>query len=129
MSTDRRRLLGTRGEDLAADHLRARGYRVIERNFRVRSGELDLIAADRHALVFCEVKTRVATRSADAALPLESIGRAKQVRLRRLAREWLQRRPVESGRPMRAQLRFDAIGVLLSPTGELLALEHVENAF
>jgi putative endonuclease len=129
MQGDPRRALGARGEDIAAAHLEARGYSVVERNFRVRSGELDLVAADRHALVFCEVKTRVATRAGSGALPLESIGPAKRLRLRRLAREWLRMRPAGSGRPMRGRLRFDAIGVTLSPRGELLSLEHVEDAF
>src|SRR5215210_4050995 len=99
MATDMRRALGTRGEDLAAAHLEARGYVVIERNFRIRSGELDLVAADRHALVFCEVKTRVATSSSAGVLPFESIRPAKRARLRRLAREWLRMRPAASGRP------------------------------
>ena len=129
MATDARRALGTRGEDIAAAHLRARGYELVERNFRVRSGEIDLVAADRHALVFCEVKTRVATRHGAGAQPLESIRHSKRLRLRRLAREWLRMRPAASGRPTRARLRFDAIGVVLSPSGELLSLEHVEDAF
>lgn len=129
MATDARQVLGARGEEIAAAHLKARGYELVERNFRVPSGELDLVAADRHALVFCEVKTRVAATPGAGVQPLESIRRAKQVRLRRLAREWLRTRPAASGRPMRARLRFDAIGVVLSPSGELLALEHVEDAF
>jgi putative endonuclease len=129
MATDARRALGERGEDIAAAHLRARGYDVVERNFRVRSGEIDLVAADRHALVFCEVKTRIATRHGAGVQPLESIHPSKRVRLRRLAREWLRMRPAGSGRPTRARLRFDAIGVVLSPSGELLSLEHIEDAF
>ena len=126
MSTDPRRSRGALGEEIAARHLEHRGYTIVARNHRTRHGELDLIAADDRALVFCEVKTRVAGGSRGPAAPLDSIGPAKQRRLRALAREWLA-----SGvdRPWRAQLRFDAIGVLLSSEGTLLALEHVEAAF
>ena len=128
MSSDRRRSLGARGEQIAAEHLTARGYRVIERNFRTRLGELDLVAVGPGALVFCEVKTRVSARPLPN-LALEAIGPAKRARLRRLAREWLRTRPAGSGRPTRARLRFDAIGVTVSSRGDLLALEHVEDAF
>jgi putative endonuclease len=128
MSTDRRRSLGARGEQIAAEHLAARGYQVIERNFRTRLGELDLVAVGPGALVFCEVKTRVSTRPLPS-LALEAIGPAKRAKLRLLAREWLRMRPAASGRPTRERLRFDAIGVTVSIRGDLLALEHVEDAF
>src|SRR4051794_32590491 len=126
MATDQRRTRGELGERIAAEHLEHRGYEIVARNARTRHGELDLIAADDRALVFCEVKTRVAGGASGPAGPLEAIGHQKQRRLRALACEWLATTPE---RPWREDLRFDAIGVTLSARGELLALEHLEAAF
>ena len=125
--TDTRRLLGALGERLAREHLARAGYDLVEANFRCRQGELDLVVANANALVFCEVKTRIAGSRAGPDDPLAAIGPAKQRRLRLLAREWLHAHPGRRPRP--PALRFDAIGVTLSPRGELLALEHVEDAF
>ena len=126
MSPDQRRARGDLGEQIAAEHLEHRGYEIVARNARTRHGELDLIAADDRALVFCEVKTRVAGSAAGPAGPLDAIGPAKRRRLRTLAAAWL----AETGeRPRRPELRFDAIGITLSPDGRLMDLEHLEGAF
>jgi len=85
------------------------------------------VAADPEALVFCEVKTRVAGGRTGPVGPLDAIGPAKRRRLRLLAREWLRARTCIP--PRRPGLRFDAIGVTVSPGGDLLSLDHVENAF
>ena len=128
MSGDPRRKLGSLGESLAARHLEARGYEVIDRNFRTRYGELDLVARDRCALVFCEVKTRVARPAAGPFGPLASVGVRKRRQVRAMAREWLAAK-ASSGRPPPARLRFDAIGISLDPRGRLLELDHMEDAF
>ena len=114
---------------MAARHLAAHGYEILERNFRTRRGELDVIAADARCLVFCEVKTRVADGRSGPLRGIDAIGPAKRRRLRALAAQWLRERPVGAARPARPRLRFDAIGVTLSPTGALLELEHVPDAF
>ena len=124
---DRRRALGTTGERLAREHLVRAGYEILDRNFRTRSGELDIVAANRHALVFCEVKTRVAGGRSGPEGALEGIGPSKRRRLRLLARDWLRCRSHHGPRP--PSLRFDAIGVTLDGSGGLLGLEHVEDAF
>ena len=62
---------------------------MLARNWRCRHGELDIVAADRRALVFCEVKTRVAGGRSGPAAALDAIGTSKRRRLRMLAREWL----------------------------------------
>jgi putative endonuclease len=129
MTTDLRRIRGARGEDLAARHLSAHGYEVLERNFRTRHGELDLIAADDRCIVFCEVKTRASAGRAGPARGLDAIGAAKRRKLRSMARQWLYARPAGSARPSRPQLRFDAIEVTLTAGGALVALEHVTDAF
>jgi putative endonuclease len=129
MADDPRRRLGARGEELAARHLEARGFEVVERNFRTRYGELDIVARDSRFLLFCEVKTRIARHApgADALGPFAAIGPRKQRQVRAMAREWLAQGPPEGGRP--PELRFDAIGISFDARGRLLALEHLEAAF
>ncbi len=129
MCPDLRRTRGSLGEQIAADHLVEAGYEILDRNFRTRRGELDLIAADAGAIVFCEVKTRVAGGSSGPAVALDAVGPAKRRRLRRLAMSWLRERRAAVGAPHRERLRFDAIGITISPGGRLLALDHVEDAF
>lgn len=130
-AADPRRALGARGEQLAAGHLEALGLRVLDRNFRTRDGELDLVARSERALVFCEVKTRVATAPLGPLNPLVAIGARKRRRLRLLARAWLAERAracsPPAGRP--SEIRFDAVGVTLTPDGRLLELDHLEEAF
>jgi putative endonuclease len=122
--TDLRRELGVLGEDLAAEHLGRLGFRILERNARVRSGELDIVAASEHAIVFCEVKTRIA--GSQWRDPLESVHPHKCRQVRRLAARWLAEHPE---RPRRADIRFDAIGITVDGHGELLRLDHLEGAF
>jgi putative endonuclease len=104
-----------------------RGYRILDRNFRTRDGELDLVAADRDSLVFCEVKARLAASRGGPFGPLVAVGPRKRTQLRRMAGRWLVERGGRTGR--RDVLRFDAIGVSLDRRGNLLDLEHLEDAF
>jgi putative endonuclease len=128
MAFDLRRKHGELGEQIAAEHLERRGYRILARNFRTRFGELDLVAANERTLVFCEVKTRVAGTARGPAGPLDAIGTRKRERLRRMARQWMAE-TAHDDRPRPEDVRFDAVGVILTPAGRLLALEHVEAAF
>jgi putative endonuclease len=82
------------------------GYRVVARNWRSRQGEIDLIVARDGVLVFCEVKTRSGSRFGQ---PFEAVTRTKQLRLRRLAAEYLRTRPRTAGPP--AEVRFDVASV------------------
>jgi putative endonuclease len=122
---DPRRARGQAGEDAAAEMLGALGYRIVERNFRTRYGELDVIAVDRDVLVFCEVRTRVGRDS--IAQALESIGPGKRVQLRKMAGEWFRLSSAE--RPSTRATRFDAVAVAIAPNGRVLAIEHVRDAF
>jgi putative endonuclease len=125
---DPRRRLGARGEHLAARHLEARGYEIVERNFRTRYGELDIVARDAGFLVFCEVKTRIVRLATREVLgPFAAIGVRKQRQVRAMAREWLGQGRLDGPRP--PELRFDAIGISFDATGRLLSLEHLEAAF
>src|SRR5215207_2754621 len=125
--SDPRRTLGALGERLAAEHLCSAGYRIVERNFRTRYGELDIVAAGDRCLVFCEVKTRVCGRGGPS--PFDSIGTVKRSRVRQMAAQWLVERRRELDEPAQPDLRFDAIGVSLTASGRLLALDHLEDAF
>jgi putative endonuclease len=129
---DPRVALGRLGEDIAADHLRKRGFEVLDRNVRTRAGEIDLIVTDGARLVFVEVKCRRPGwprdhETTETARALEAIGPAKQARLRRVAGEWLRQRV--TGRPFVDELRFDAIAVSVDRDGRLLRLDHLEGAW
>jgi putative endonuclease len=92
---------------------------VLDRNWRCRDGELDLIARLGGTLVFCEVKTRSGTWFGE---PAEAVGRTKQARIRRLAVRWLrEHRQVLGSRP--AVLRFDVAAILGS------RIDVLEGAF
>lgn len=119
MPTPRRRL-GDLGERLAERHLLAAGYRVRERNFRTRLGEIDIVAERAGVLVFVEVRTRRGSAMGTAA---ESLTPAKQKRLVSLAESYAQAR---SGLP--EGRRIDVIAVDLAPNGRLLSLQHIEGA-
>jgi len=95
--------LGRRGEQVAAEWLTERGYRVVDRNWRCATGELDLVLRFGTSLVFAEVKTR---SSLDFGHPFEAITAAKGARLRRLAVEWCREHSPGSG-----DIRIDAVAV------------------
>jgi putative endonuclease len=124
MTDDSRQRLGRAGEQLASEHLERRGYAILERNFRTRWGELDIVAFDGQTLVFCEVKAR--REPAGGADPLESVHVRKRSQVRKMAGRWLIER---HDRPRANELRFDAIGVTFDRTGRLVALNHLEGAF
>jgi putative endonuclease len=125
VTSDGRRSVGNAGEQLACEHLARRGFAIIERNFRTRWGELDIVACDGVRIVFCEVKTLVA-RCQERRDPLEGVRPAKRKQVRRIAAQWLAQRP---DHPRVAELRFDVVGVTLDRAGHLLELAHLEGAF
>lgn len=113
-------VFGAYGERVAAGHLIRDGMRILDRNWRCREGEIDLVALDRDALVFCEVKSRRGNRF---GAPLEAVVAAKARRLRVLARRWL----AETGRHAR-DIRFDIVGVRPLPDGRV-RIEHLRGVF
>ncbi len=121
---DPRQRLGRLGEQLAGEHLTRLGFRILDRNYRTRWGELDIVAYDGRTLAFCEVKTR--RLGAGAGTPFDAVGARKRAQVRRMARGWLAER---RDRPYAELIRFDAIGVTLGSSGELVGLEHLEGAF
>jgi putative endonuclease len=119
MAADPRRTIGASGEDAALRAHRARGYRAVDRKWRCRAGELDLVLARRGTLVFCEVKTRSGGRFGGG---YEAVTWAKRRKLRQLAELYLQAHGV---RPHR--IRFDVASVWLG--GGPPAVEVFEDAF
>lgn len=117
---DPRRVLGRRGEDLAAEHLTRAGLVVLDRNWRCRSGELDIVATDGATLVVVEVKTRSGT---GFGTPAESVTPRKLGRVRRLAQLWLAEHRVGW-----VQVRFDVVAVLARP-GCPPEVEHLVGVF
>ena len=123
--THARLTLGRRGEDLVADRLERAGWRIVARNARLPSGELDLVALDRTTLVFVEVKAGTWGRQRGPERPAHAVGRRKQLKLRRLAREWIADRRGPSGV---SGYRFDVVGVSFGPDG-LTDVDHIRAAF
>jgi putative endonuclease len=111
-------VLGRQGEQLAVEHLRQDGLRVLDRNWRCAEGEIDIVAAERRSLVICEVKTRSSVRY---GTPLEAVSRAKRSRLRRLAVCWLVAHGV-----LFDEIRIDVVGVLRTQSGDF-TVEHVRG--
>jgi putative endonuclease len=110
--------LGRRGESVAAGWFEAEGYAVLDRNWRCRTGEIDLILRHGTTLVFAEVKTRT---SVAFGHPFEAITREKAARLRRLAAEWCR----EHG-PVTGDVRIDAVAVIDAWSAEP-SVEHLRG--
>jgi putative endonuclease len=107
-----------KGEDLASNYLKKKGYKIIERNFRQGYGEIDIIATHKDTLVFVEVKTR---RNKSFGTPLESITPWKLKALVKTAMFYKSINPI-----LPELLRIDALSVVLKKDG-MFEIEHVEN--
>lgn len=103
------------GENLACRHLEGRGFTILERNFRIKAGEIDIIARRDDLLVFCEVKAR---ESDEYGRPFEAVTPYKQGRIRRVAEAYLAIK-----NPDFEDARFDVISI------ENGGITHIENAF
>ena len=121
MPAGSRKSLGRLGEQLAAEHFERLGWRILDRNYQTRFGELDLVAVDGGTLVFAEVKTCRLGRGD----PWQSLHERKRAQVRMLSGVWFNERP----RPFFERVRFDAIGVLVDDAGALVRLDHIEGAF
>ena len=113
-----KKLLGREGEDLAARFLTKQGYRLLERNYRTRSGEIDLIALHDGAVVFVEVKTR--TSDAFGA-PELAVNPRKQERMVKAALAYIKYNKLHQ-----VPCRFDVVAITTAAEQEV---EHIRNAF
>lgn len=119
LGVDQRQSLGKRGEDLACDELRRLGYTILDRRFRTRGGELDVVARDGDVVVFVEVKARSDRRFGS---PFEAITWRKRQRLSAMATSYLCLK-----RLVGVACRFDVVSVIERRSGP--AIEVVRNAF
>jgi putative endonuclease len=114
-----KRALGLEGENMAARYLQGKGYRILERNYYTRYGELDIICEKEQKLVFVEVKTR---RNTKFGFPEEAITRTKMKHMRRAALLYL------NGLDSYKEIRFDVITILFD-TNNRAIINHIEQAF
>jgi putative endonuclease len=111
--------LGNRGEEMAVAYLRRRGYRILERNYRTRMGEIDVIAKREAVLVFVEVKTG---RSCSFGPPQDRVNHRKRAHLIRAASAYMMDK--ENGE---SHCRFDVIAIMVD--GKKARLTHIVDAF
>ncbi|MNI14357.1 hypothetical protein D3C73_676170 [compost metagenome] len=120
---DQRKARGSLAEQIAADYLIQQGYKVLERNWRCRSGEIDIVAETGHTVVIVEVRSR-RKNSFTFGSPLESITSRKIKQVRDTAVVYLYRFSKSN-----ATIRFDVIGIVMNPDGSVDTLDHVIDAF
>ena len=112
--------LGFRGEDLAVNFLKKEKYKIIERNFLTRYGEIDIIARKANIIVFVEVKTR---SSPEFAQPWEAVGFRKRKNLKAAAKIYLQQHPTPE-----CEFRFDVISIIVDGSAQP-KIEWIQEAF
>lgn len=110
-----KKLLGRTGEKIAIEFLKKRGYNIIEKNYKTRIGEIDIIATDKDAIVFVEVKTRKSDAFGHGA---EAVDNRKQEKYFKVAAEYLQKNDKAD-----VPCRFDVIEL---QDGKI---NHIQNAF
>lgn len=112
--------LGARGEELAVSYLENLGYKIVERNFRCKIGEIDIVAFDGDTLVFVEVRTKHSERFGN---PVSSVTYQKQRKLVSLANFYIKKHRLYD-----RSARFDVIGIVLDSEGKS-EFNLVQNAF
>jgi putative endonuclease len=110
--------LGKKGESLAADHLSAKGFKLLARNFRAGKAEIDIVALDQGVLVIVEVKTRNTRYFGE---PEESVTKSKQKLLVRAANTYV------NYRSFKGEVRFDVVSVIIDEQGS--SIVHIPDAF
>lgn len=120
MSKYRNKEVGKRGEKLALSFLKKRGYRILDRNFRCKIGEIDIVAEEGGQIVFVEVKTR---RNFSFGLPEETLNYFKRKRLTRLALFYLSNHHLQ-----KKPCRFDVVAILFKKE-KPRNIHLIKNAF
>ena len=111
--------LGRLGQRAAEEFLLGKGWHILERNFRAKTSEIDLIGHDGAYVVFVEVKCR---RQLRYGFPRESVNRAKQQRIKKAANFYIMKNNLHS-----QDFRFDVVEVLMQDNN--VHISHIENAF
>ncbi len=112
--------LGKRGEDLACSYLKRHGLKIIQRNYRQKSGEIDIVCRDQSYIVFVEVKTRKSLRY---GLPYEAVTQKKQAQISRVALDYLTRHKC-----LNHAVRFDVVSIVVTGDGNA-DIEHLRDCF
>ena len=120
-NTETRNLFYT-GEDLAANYLKRKGFTILERNYRIRGGEIDIIAQNEDTLIFVEVKTR---KKHSMKMTLMNISYTKQKRISLTAERYINQHP-ENVKP---KIRFDVIIIFYYYEDNTYSIKHLEDAF
>jgi putative endonuclease len=113
--------IGTLGEDISESYLKNLGYRILEKNFKCKCGEIDLIAINKGYICFIEVKTRY-TR--DFGTPSESVVFSKQHKIHKTAQVYILRKNI-----IDSNFRFDVMEVLLNHDNNGFSINHIQDAF
>ena len=113
--------VGKEGEDIAVDFLKKSGYRIVQRNYKNKLGEVDIIARDKETLSFIEVKTRT---SLAFGYPQEAITQAKQRQLNKVALSYLKQYNL-----LHTSARFDIVSILLDNNHSAPEVSLIKNAF
>lgn len=111
--------LGKKGEEIALRFLKMNGYRILEKNYVCKMGEMDIIAKEKDTLVFIEVKTRTSTEFGPPQLAVNS---RKQRQLSKVALNYLNEKRLKD-----VKARFDVVAILLRQKGE--EIELIRDAF
>jgi len=114
-----KQVIGKKGEDIAAEYLCAKGYQIVERNYKYGRNEIDLIAVKDKMLLFVEVKTRT---SITYGYPEKAVNRQKAANIKKAAGFYMEQVPEY---PL---VRFDIVAVVAMPDGSH-EIEHIEDAF
>ncbi len=120
IQNDDKKALGSMGESLAISFLKKQKYAVLEKNYRCRCGEIDVIAKDGRTIVFVEVKTR---RNSAYGPPQLSVTRSKQWQISKAALTYLQYKKL-----VETSARFDVIAINLADPAQP-QIDHIKNAF
>ncbi len=115
------KLLGNAGEGIACDHLQKNGYRILERNYRCKLGEIDIIGLDGDTVAFIEVKTRSSDRYGS---PSEAVNRGKQGRIVKTALSYMQSKAFFD-----RMCRFDVIEIIVDGPDALYDIHLIKDAF
>jgi putative endonuclease len=115
------RELGKLGEDIAEKYISKQGYTIMQRNFRTKIGEIDIVAKDGKYIVFIEVKAR---RSISYGYPREAVDKNKQLKIREVASIYLMK-----NKKYDSQVRFDVVEVMLDTKNDLKSIVLLKNAF
>lgn len=114
------KITGNRGEELASKYLEKKGYRLIERNFRTRFGEIDIVCYDKETLVFVEVKTKIGHGFGE---PEEMVNKGKLAQVQRMGEVYL------NDKGMSTLCRVDVVAVVLTENAEVERVDHYQAVY